>query len=176
VHTGCQMPKSGHRPPVCAVLSGVKTDGAALRDSAPSFDCPSLRQPRGSEIWMIVPRLIIGRNRCIPLAPGSGYKRMFAYSTVEHMGNHPHAAGFATTRLDFGAVSQDAQTTPSQSLWCSRGGYHSVASVHEKSFRPWTLPSLAIRGLRNWSLFLAIRAAPPFPIFLSEYAILFCQV
>jgi hydrogenase-4 component F len=103
----------------------------------------------------------------------SDYKRMFAYSTVEHMGIILTAAGLATQASDFGAVSQMLNHAITKSL-CFY-----VAGVILLTLSTREIKS--IRGLFRVSPFagsalllcaLAIAGAPPFPIFLSEFSIL----
>jgi hydrogenase-4 component F len=101
------------------------------------------------------------------------YKRMFAYSTVEHMGIILTAAGLATRASDFGAVSQMLNHSITKSL-CFYVAGTVLVTLETREIK-------SIRGLLRVSPFLgatlllcalAIAGAPPFPIFLSEYSIL----
>jgi hydrogenase-4 component F len=101
------------------------------------------------------------------------YKRMFAYSTVEHMGVILIAAGMATQASDFGAVSQMLNHAITKSLcFYVAGVILLILGTREIQ---------SVRGLFRTSPFagsmlvlcsLAIAGAPPFPIFLSEFSIL----
>jgi hydrogenase-4 component F len=101
------------------------------------------------------------------------YKRMFAYSTVEHMGIILTAAGLATQPADLGAVFQLLNHAVTKSLCFYVGGILLVTLG--------TREIQSVRGLLRLSPFtgaalllcaLAIAGAPPFPIFLSEFSIL----
>jgi hydrogenase-4 component F len=101
------------------------------------------------------------------------YKRMFAYSTVEHMGIILTAAGLSTRASDFGAVSQMLNHSITKSL-CFYVAGTVLVTMETREIK-------SIRGLLRVSPFmgatlllcaLAIAGAPPFPIFLSEYSIL----
>jgi hydrogenase-4 component F len=101
------------------------------------------------------------------------YKRMFAYSTVEHMGIILTAAGMATRASDFGAVSQMMNHTITKSL-CFYVAGAILLTLSTREIK-------SIHGLFRVSPFdgaalllcaLAIAGAPPFPIFLSEFSIL----
>ena len=158
--------------PVCAVLSGVKTTVplyVILRLLSIVLASPTARV--GS--WMIVLGLVSVAVAAFLLVQVRDYKRMFAYSTVEHMGIILTAAGMATAASDFGAVSQILNHAITKSLcFYVAGVLLLVLSTRE-------IPS--VRGLLRISPFaggalllcsLAIAGAPPFPIFLSEFSIL----
>jgi hydrogenase-4 component F len=123
--------------------------------------------------WMIVLGLVSVAVAAFLLLQVRDYKRMFAYSTVEHMGIILTAAGLATQASDFGAVSQMLNHAITKSL-CFY-----VAGVVLLTLSTREIKS--IRGLFRVSPFagsalllcaLAIAGAPPFPIFLSEFSIL----
>jgi hydrogenase-4 component F len=101
------------------------------------------------------------------------YKRMFAYSTVEHMGIILTAAGFATHAAAYGAVAQMLNHSITKSLCFYAAGLVLMTFGTREIGQ--------VRGLFRISPFtggalllcsLAIAGAPPFPIFLSEFSIL----
>jgi len=101
------------------------------------------------------------------------YKRMFAYSTIEHMGIILTAAGFATQGSTSAAVAQMLNHSLTKSLCFYAAGIILLA-IGTRQIRD-------VRGLFRLSPFagaaflfcaLAIAGAPPFPIFLSEFSIL----
>jgi hydrogenase-4 component F len=105
------------------------------------------------------------------------YKRMFAYSTVEHMGIILTAAGLATRTSDFGAISQMFNHSITKSL-CFYVAGTVLITLETREIK-------SVRGLLRISPFmgtalllcaLAIAGAPPFPIFLSEYSILLAGI
>jgi hydrogenase-4 component F len=172
VHTWLPDAHSQAPSPVCAVLSGVKTTVplyAILRLLSIVLASPAARVGN----WMIILGLVSVAIAAFLLLQVRDYKRMFAYSTVEHMGIILTAAGLATRESDFGAVSQMLNHAITKSLCFYVAGVvllalstREIKSVHGL-FRvsPFAGSALMLCAL-------AIAGAPPFPIFLSEYAIL----
>jgi len=172
MHTWLPDAHSQAPTPVCAVLSGVKTTVplyVVLR-----LLSVVLASPMGLlGNWMIVMGLISVGIAAFLLLQVRDYKRMFAYSTVEHMGIILTAAGLATQASDFGAVSQMLNHTITKSLCFYVAGVI-LLILGTREIR-------SVRGLFRMSPFaasalllcsLAIAGAPPFPIFLSEFSIL----
>jgi hydrogenase-4 component F len=172
MHTWLPDAHSQAPTPVCAVLSGVKTTVplyVILRFLSIVLALPAARVGN----WMIVLGLISVGIAAFLLLQVRDYKRMFASSTVEHMGVILTAAGLATHASDFGAVSQMLNHAITKSLcFYVAGVILLVLSTREIQ---------SVRGLLRISPFagsmlvlcsLAIAGAPPFPIFLSEFSIL----
>jgi len=172
MHTWLPDAHSQAPTPVCAVLSGVKTTVplyVILRFLSVVLASPTARLGN----WMIVLGLISVGIAAFLLLQVRDYKRMFAYSTVEHMGVILTAAGLATQASDFGAVSQMLNHAITKSLcFYVAGVILLVLGTREIQ---------SVRGLFRISPFagsmlvlcaLGIVGAPPFPIFLSELSIL----
>jgi hydrogenase-4 component F len=172
MHTWLPDAHSQAPTPVCAVLSGVKTTVplyVILRFLSIVLASPAARLGN----WMIVLGLISVGIAAFLLLQVRDYKRMFAYSTVEHMGVILTAAGMATQASDFGAVSQMLNHAITKSLcFYVAGVILLILGTREIQ---------SVRGLFRISPFagsmlmlcsLAIAGAPPFPIFLSEFSIL----
>jgi hydrogenase-4 component F len=172
VHTWLPDAHSQAPSPVCAVLSGVKTSVplyAILRLLSIILASPDARVGN----WMIVLGLVSVAIAAFLLLQVRDYKRMFAYSTVEHMGIILTAAGLATRASDFGAVSQMLNHAITKSLCFYVAGVI-LLTISTREIK-------SVRGLFRVSPFagsalllcsLAIAGAPPFPIFLSEFSIL----
>jgi hydrogenase-4 component F len=172
MHTWLPDAHSQAPTPVCAVLSGVKTTVplyVILRFLSVVLASPAARVGN----WMIVLGLVSVGIAAFLLIQVRDYKRMFAFSTVEHMGIILTAAGMATQAADFGAVSQILNHAITKSLcFYVAGAMLLILSTREIA---------SVRGLFRVSPFaggalllssLAIAGAPPFPIFLSELSIL----
>ena len=172
MHTWLPDAHSQAPTPVCAVLSGVKTTVplyVILRFLSIVLASPAARVGN----WMIVLGLVSVGIAAFLLIQVRDYKRMFAFSTVEHMGIILTAAGMATQAADFGAVSQILNHAITKSLcFYVAGAMLLILSTREIA---------SVRGLFRVSPFaggalllssLAIAGAPPFPIFLSELSIL----
>jgi hydrogenase-4 component F len=172
MHTWLPDAHSQAPTPVCAVLSAVKTSVplyVILRLLGVVLSSHGARLGR----WMIVIGLISVAIAAFLLLQVHDYKRMFAYSTVEHMGIILTAAGFATRASDFGAVSQLLNHAITKSL-CFYAAGIVLLTMGTRDIK-------SVRGLLRVSPFagaalifsaLAIAGAPPFPIFLSEFSIL----
>jgi hydrogenase-4 component F len=158
--------------PICAVLSGIKTTVplyAILRLLSIILASPEARIGN----WMVVIGLFSVGIAAFLLLQVRDYKRMFAYSTVEHMGIILAAAGFATRGAAYGAVAQMLNHSITKSLCFFTAGMVLMTLG--------TRQISEVRGLFRASPFtggalllcsLAIAGAPPFPIFLSEFSIL----
>jgi hydrogenase-4 component F len=172
MHTWLPDAHSQAPSPACAVLSGVKTSVplyAILRLLGIVLGSPTVGLGR----WMTVIGLLSVAVAAFLLLQVREYKRMFAYSTVEHMGIILTGAGLATHSSDFGAVSQMLNHSITKSL-CFYVAGAVLVTLDTREIK-------SIRGLLRVSPFmggalllcaLAIAGAPPFPIFLSEYSIL----
>jgi hydrogenase-4 component F len=172
MHTWLPDAHSQAPSPACAVLSGVKTSVplyAILRLLSLLLVSPTARMGH----WMVVIGLVSVAIAAFLLLQVREYKRMFAYSTVEHMGIILVAAGLATRASDLGAVSQMLNHSITKSL-CFYVAGTVLITLETREIK-------SIRGLLRVSPFmgatlllcaLAIAGAPPFPIFLSEYSIL----
>jgi len=172
MHTWLPDAHSQAPTPVCAVLSGIKTTVplyVILRLLAVILSSPEARIGE----WMVVVGLLSVAVAAFLLVQVRDYKRMFAYSTVEHMGIILTAAGFATQAGASGAVAQMLNHSLTKSL-CFYAAGIVLLSLGTRQIRD-------VRGLFRVSPFaaaalllcaLAIAGAPPFPIFLSEFSIL----
>lgn len=172
MHTWLPDAHSEAPTPVCAVLSGVKTSVplyVILRLLGVVLASPGARMGE----WMVVIGLISVAIGALLLLQVHDYKRMFAYSTVEHMGIILAAAGLASRASDFGAVFQLLNHAITKSLCFYVAGIV-LLTVGTREIK-------SVRGLLRVSPFtgavlifcaLAIAGAPPFPIFLSEFSIL----
>jgi hydrogenase-4 component F len=172
MHTWLPDAHSQAPTPVCAVLSGVKTTVplyVILRLLSVILSSPEARIGE----WMVVFGLFSVAVAAFLLLQVRDYKRMFAYSTVEHMGIILTAAGFATQHGASGAVFQMLNHSLTKSL-CFYAAGIVLLSLGTRQIRD-------VRGLFRVSPFaagalllcaLAIAGAPPFPIFLSEFSIL----
>ncbi|MGH9716196.1 MAG: proton-conducting transporter membrane subunit [Candidatus Acidiferrales bacterium] len=172
MHTWLPDAHSEAPTPICAVLSGVKTSVplyVILRFLGVVLASPGVRLSE----WMIVIGLISVAIGAFLLLQVHDYKRMFAYSTVEHMGIILTAAGLASRASDFGAVFQLLNHAITKSLCFYVAGMVllTMGTREIKSIRG-LLRSSPFAGVALVFCALAIGGAPPFPIFLSEFSIL----
>lgn len=172
MHTWLPDAHSQAPTPICAVLSGIKTSVplyAVLRLLSIVLASPEARIGR----WMVIIGLFSVGIAAFLLLQVRDYKRMFAYSTVEHMGIILTAAGFATQASASASVAQMLNHSLTKSLCFYTAGIV-LLGLGTRQIKD-------VRGLFRVSPFaggallfcaLAIAGAPPFPIFLSEFSIL----
>lgn len=169
LHTWLPDAHSQAPTPVCALLSGVKTTVAIyviLRL------LPLLPADSHANLWMQTIGLISVGVAAFLLLQVRDYKRLFAYSTVEHMGIILTAVGLGTSAGHYGAMVQMfAHSLTKSFCFFAAGATMLVVDTRQIG---------AVRGLIRTSpaagaalLFggLAIAGAPPFVVFLSEFSI-----
>jgi hydrogenase-4 component F len=135
---------------------------------------PVLKAARAAhaEVWAMVFGLVSVGVAAFLLLRVRDYKRMFAFSTVEHMGIILLAAGLGTSSAHYGALYQALNHTLTKSFcFFAAGaallavGTRDIASVRGLiRTSPAAGASLLLGGL-------AIAGAPPFAVFLSEFSI-----
>jgi hydrogenase-4 component F len=168
MHTWLPDAHSQAPSPVCALLSGVKTTAAlyCILRLVPLLPADLL----GS--WMKIIGLISVGAAAFLLLQVQDYKRLFAYSTVEHMGIILFAAGLGAPRGNYGAMLQIVSHSVTKSFCFFAAGVALLVLG--------TREIASVRGLIRTSpaagaalLFgaLAIGGAPPFAVFLSEFSI-----
>jgi hydrogenase-4 component F len=172
LHTWLPDAHSQAPSPVCAMLSGIETSVVLyvlLRLRSTFADDAHLNVGA----WFIIVGLISVGVAAFLIVQTHDYKRLFAFSTVEHMGIVLTAAGIFTPAGDVAVVWQLLAHTISKSFCFYAAGATLLATG--------TREIAGVRGLLGRSpiaaaamLFggLAIGGAPPFAVFLSELAIL----
>jgi len=168
MHTWLPDAHSQAPAPVCALLSGIKTTNSlyvVLRLAA--------LLPIASVLpWLRVVGLISVGVAAFLLLQVRDYKRLFAYSTVEHMGIVCVGAGVGGPGGMLGAMAQIVSHSVTKSF-CFYAAGATLLAVGTREIA-------SVRGLIRTSpvagaalLFgaLAIGGAPPFAVFLSEFSI-----
>lgn len=158
---------------VCAVLSGVETSAALymlLRIYPVLAANPGIHDPAA---WYMTAGLITVGSAAFMLLQVHDFKRMFAYSTIEHMGIILTACGIGAAVHEQGTIYQlFAHGFTKSFCFLAAGLAGIVFGTHEIA---------KVRGLISrapavgWALVigtLAIAGAPPFALFVSEFEIL----
>ncbi len=172
LHTWLPDAHSQAPSPVCALLSGVKTTVVLcviLRM------LPVLNASGRVDVdrWAVVVGLISVGIAAFLILQVTDYKRLFAFSTVEHMGIILTAAGLGGAAAHYGAVYQIVNHSLTKSF-CFFAAGTTLLAVDTRQIAD-------IRGLIRTSpvagtalLFggIAIAGAPPLAVFLSEFSIL----
>lgn len=172
MHTWLPDAHSQAPSPVCALLSGIETTSilyVILRLFPVMQAVPGAR----SETWALVLGLISVGTAAFLLLQVRDYKRLFAFSTVEHMGIVLTAVGLGASAADYGAMQQIVSHSVTKSFcFFAAGAALLTAQAREIG---------SVRGLIRRSpiasaalIFggLAIAGAPPLAVFLSEFSIL----
>ncbi|MEJ2386450.1 MAG: proton-conducting transporter membrane subunit, partial [Chromatiaceae bacterium] len=158
---------------ICALLSGVETSAALymLLRIYPALSVnPGIPQPAN---WYLAAGLITVGTAAFLLLQVDDFKRLFAYSTVEHMGIILTACGLGAAAHQLGTLYQLFAHAFTKSFCFYAAGMAAVVAG--------TQEIAAVRGLISRSPAvgtacligaLAIGGAPPFGLFVAEFDIL----
>ena len=172
LHTWLPDAHSQAPAPICALLSGVETSAALymlLRIYPALAANPGIDHP---EAWYLVAGLITVATAAFLLFQVHDFKRLFAYSTIEHMGIILTARGLGGGD-QLGTVYQFFAHAFTKSFCFYAAGLATLVFG--------TQEIAAVRGLINrsplvgWAMLLgalAIAGTPPFALFISEFRIL----
>ena len=172
MHTWLPDAHSQAPAPVCALLSGVETT-TILYVILRLFPVMQAVPAAHAETWALVLGLVSVGVAAFLLLQVEDYKRLFAFSTVEHMGIILTAVGLGASAADYGAVQQIVSHSVTKSF-CFFAAGATLLSVNTRDIAD-------VRGLMRRSPFaavalliggLAITGAPPLAVFLSEFSIL----
>ena len=168
LHTWLPDAHSQAPSPACALLSGVKTTVALYI----ILRLVPLMPPGQANNWLLAAGLVSLGVAAFLLLQVRDYKRLFAFSTVEHMGIVLIAVGFGTSAARSGAMAQLVSHSITKSFcFFAAGatllavGTREIAEVRGLIQRsPASAVALIFGGL-------AIAGAPPMAVFLSEFSI-----
>ncbi len=158
---------------ICALLSGVEVSGALymlLRIYPALASNSGIAHPAN---WYLVAGLSSVAVAAFLLLQVHDFKRLFAYSTIEHMGVILAACGLGAGGHELGAMYQFFAHAFTKSFCFYAAGLATVVFG--------TQEIAAVRGLLSraplagWALLLggvAIAGAPPFALFIGEFEIL----
>jgi hydrogenase-4 component F len=168
MHTWLPDAHSQAPSPVCALLSGVKTTVCMY----PILRLVPLLSPDTANRWFLVFGLLSVGVAGFLLLGVRDYKRMFAFSTVEHMGIIFTAVGLGVPATRFAAMAQILTHSVTKSFcFLVAGAMVMVLKTRDIA---------SVRGLAKTSPFItaalfigsfAIAGAPPFAVFISEFSI-----
>ena len=171
VHTWLPDAHSQAPAPVCALLSGIEVSlilYVVMRLLPVFVQIPGF--PVGD--WLIVVGLVSTGMAAFLLLQVHDFKRLFAYSTVEHMGVLVTALGLGAG-ASYGTVYHVLTHALTKSLaFYAAGMVLLAAGTREIAAVRGLLRSSPICGVTLLVAGLAIAGAPPFPVFLSELTLL----
>jgi len=172
MHTWLPDAHSQAPAPICALLSGVETT-TVLYVILRLFPVIGVAPGLDARPWFIGFGLVSVGTAALLLIYVSDFKRLFAFSTVEHMGIILVAAGLGGAEAHLGAAYQMTGHAIAKSFCFFAAGVAVIAAG--------TQEIAAVRGLVRSSPLaamvlvaggIAIAGAPPFAIFVSEFLIL----
>jgi hydrogenase-4 component F len=154
--------------PACALLSGVKTTIALY--------CilrlvPLLGATR-ADAWLEVVGLASAGTAAFLLLQVRDYKRMFAYSTIEHMGVIFTAFGLGAAAHGAALMQLVAHSLTKSFCFFAAGAVLITFGTREIAAVRGVLRRSPVAGLALVFGALAIGGAPPMAVFLSELSIL----
>ncbi len=168
MHTWLPDAHSQAPSPVCTLLSGVKTTVCMY----PILRLLPLLPPASGERWFLIFGFLSVGVAAFLLLQVHDYKRMFAFSTVEHMGIIFSAVGFGVPAARYAAMAQILTHSMTKSFcFLVAGAMVMVLKTRDIS---------SVRGFVKISPFIsaalfigsfAIAGAPPFAVFISEFSI-----
>jgi len=170
LHTWLPDAHSQAPSPICALLSGIETTAVlyVILRLLPVLKAAGLHLGP----WLTAFGLVSVGVAAFLLLQVRDYKRLFAYSTVEHMGIILTSAGLGTPAAHYGALYQVLSHTLTKSF-CFYAAGATLLAVGTREIA-------SVRGLIRTAPFagvsllfggLAIAGAPPFAVFLSEFSI-----
>jgi hydrogenase-4 component F len=172
MHTWLPDAHSQAPSPVCALLSGVETT-AIVYVILRLFPVMKAAPNSHAEVWALVLGLISVGTAAFLLLQVRDYKRMFAFSTVEHMGIILAAVGLGASAAGYATMQQIVSHSITKSF-CFFAAGAALLAVETREIA-------AVRALIRKSpiasaalIFggLGITGAPPLAVFLSEFSIL----
>jgi hydrogenase-4 component F len=172
MHTWLPDAHSQAPSPVCALLSGIETT-SILYVILRLFPVVQAVPGAHADTWAIVLGLISVGTAAFLLLQVKDYKRLFAFSTVEHMGIILTAIGLGASASDYGAMQQIVNHSVTKSFcFFAAGAALLVTGTREIAAVRGLIRRSPIAGAALIFGGLAISGAPPLAIFLSEFAIL----
>ncbi len=172
LHTWLPDAHSQAPSPVCALLSGVETSTAlyAILRVTPAVQAISGGTP---EKWILIFGLVSTGFAAFLLIQVKEYKRLFAFSTIKHMGIILVAVGLGGAAADFGAIYQMVTHTVAKSFcFFAAGAALRIAGARDINSVQGLIRESPLVGVSLLLGALAISGAPPFAVFLSELTIL----
>jgi hydrogenase-4 component F len=172
MHTWLPDAHSQAPSPVCALLSGIETT-SILYVILRLFPVIQAVPDAHAETWALVLGLISVGTAAFLLLQVHDYKRLFAFSTVEHMGIILTAIGLGASAADYGAMQQIVNHSVTKSFCFFAAGVTLLAvGTREIAAVRGLIRRAPIAGAALIFGGLAVAGAPPLAVFLSEFAIL----
>jgi hydrogenase-4 component F len=167
LHTWLPDAHSQAPAPVCALLSGVKTTVALYC----ILRLVPLLAPAHAQTWLQVVGLLSVGVAAFLLLQVRDYKRMFAFSTVEHMGVIFTAVGLGVAARPAALMQVVSHSLTKSFCFFAAGSVLLAFGTREIAGVRGVLRRSPVAGVALMFGALAIGGAPPMAVFLSEFSI-----
>ena len=167
LHTWLPDAHSQAPAPVCALLSGVKTTVALYC----ILRLVPLLSPAHAQVWLQVVGLLSVGAAAFLLLQVRDYKRMFAFSTVEHMGVIFTAVGLGVAARPAALLQIISHSLTKSFCFFAAGAVLLAFGTREIAGVRGVLHRSPFAGVALMFGALAIGGAPPMAVFLSEFSI-----
>jgi hydrogenase-4 component F len=167
LHTWLPDAHSQAPAPVCALLSGVKTTVALYC----ILRLVPLLSPAHAQVWLQVIGLLSVGVAAFLLLQVRDYKRMFAFSTVEHMGVIFTAVGLGVAARPAALMQIVSHSLTKSFCFFAAGAVLLAFGTREIAGVRGVLRRSPVAGVALMFGALAIGGAPPMAVFLSEFSI-----
>jgi hydrogenase-4 component F len=172
LHTWLPDAHSQAPTPVCALLSGIKTT-LVLYVILRLLPILNATGKIDVDAWAIVVGLLSVGIAAFLILQVTDYKRLFAFSTVEHMGIILTAAGLGGAAGHYGAVYQILNHCLTKSFcFFSAGAVLLAVDTRQIEDVRGLIRTSPVAGAALLFGGIAIAGAPPLAVFLSEFSIL----
>jgi hydrogenase-4 component F len=167
LHTWLPDAHSQAPAPVCALLSGVKTTVALYC----ILRLVPLLPPAPAQLWLQVVGLLSVGVAAFLLLQVRDYKRMFAFSTVEHMGVIFTAVGLGVAARPAALLQIASHSLTKSFCFFAAGAVLFAFGTREIAGVRGVLRRSPVAGVALMFGALAIGGMPPMAVFLSEFSI-----
>jgi hydrogenase-4 component F len=173
MHTWLPDAHSEAPSPVSAMLSGALLNCAFLGILRIYMVCASIPAAAGfaAELMLLAGLVSLGISGIFILHQPD-YKRMLAYSSVEHMGILATGIGIGGSAIAGAMLHAIAHSLIKASLFLLSGNILAVYATKKVEDVKGLLKTMPVTGPLWLAGFLAITGAPPFATFVSEFSIL----
>ncbi|NOY68844.1 MAG: hydrogenase 4 subunit F [Deltaproteobacteria bacterium] len=172
LHTWLPDAHSQAPSPVCALLSGVETT-TALYVIIRLLPVIKVIPNDYASMWLMIFGLVSVGTAAFLLLQVTDYKRLFAFSTIEHMGIILVAAGLGGQAAHLGVVYQIMAHAFTKSFcFFAAGAVLLLSGTRDISSVKGMIRTSPLAGVCLLIGGLAIAGAPPFAVFLSEFSII----
>jgi hydrogenase-4 component F len=163
-------------PPVAAILAGAMTLGAFISILRIYQVCVAAGQGSFAGMWMIVFGLLSIATAAVFIVGNNDYRRILAYTSVEHMGVLVLGTGLGTLGQQASMLHALHNTINKGVLFFVAGFLWRIYRTNRISDIRGTLHQHPVAGVMLLAGLCATTGLPPFGMFFSEFGILLAAI